>query len=341
MWLLLALIGCAPRCPDLDPIDYADDASWICLPGRDDACSEPIRTWDATADPPTLFESLPAENPAVDCFYVYPTMDWRLRGGVHTDLDDRDGALNAVRNQAARLHESCRVFVPAYRQVTLGTYAWPEKGEPCFDSAFSDVADAFEQFLLETGDRPFVLVGHSQGGQIVSRLLAERVQTDPTLQRRLVVAMPLGWPIADEGATPLCTAGDDTGCVLGFRTFLAGHASPRVSDDYAEGEHVACVSPGGDLLRGAVFPASHPFVSVPDGLRPQEGDTIVWRDSFSAECVEEDGDSALEITWEGDGDMPIDERAASGKNGTHILDLAFTQEDLVHTVAVRGAAWTP
>ena len=32
-----------------------------------------------------------------------------------------------------------------------------------WDLAFQDILSAFEQFLSETGDRPILLAGHSQG----------------------------------------------------------------------------------------------------------------------------------------------------------------------------------
>ena len=32
-----------------------------------------------------------------------------------------------------------------------------------WDVAFQDILKAFEQFLLDTGDRPIVVAGHSQG----------------------------------------------------------------------------------------------------------------------------------------------------------------------------------
>ena len=52
-----------------------NDASWLCLPGRDDACGRPLPT--AALEPAgygPVGRSAPAANPPIDCFYVYPTV---------------------------------------------------------------------------------------------------------------------------------------------------------------------------------------------------------------------------------------------------------------------------
>lgn len=41
-----------------------------------------------------------------------------------------------------------------------------------WDVAFQDILKAFEQFLLDTGDRPIVVAGHSQGlNTVVKRVI--------------------------------------------------------------------------------------------------------------------------------------------------------------------------
>ena len=71
---LLLLLAAQMAAPAAAP-DYADDANWLCLPGRADACAAPI---DATAATPRGYGKVErfarAKAPPIDCFYVYPTV---------------------------------------------------------------------------------------------------------------------------------------------------------------------------------------------------------------------------------------------------------------------------
>jgi hypothetical protein len=59
----------------------------------------------------------PAADPAVDCFYVYPTVS--NDGGMFSDLSPGPEERRTVLVQAARFRSVCRVFAPNYRQVTM------------------------------------------------------------------------------------------------------------------------------------------------------------------------------------------------------------------------------
>src|SRR5256885_9093477 len=57
------------------PNDYADAKSWLCRPGRHDACDIDLTTTVATADAKLSRETSSADASApIDCFYVYPTV---------------------------------------------------------------------------------------------------------------------------------------------------------------------------------------------------------------------------------------------------------------------------
>jgi hypothetical protein len=116
---------------------------------------------------------VPATRPNVDCFYVYPTLDMAMVPGNHTDFTDTTRMRDAARAQAARFGAACRVIVPLYRQITFDTYLVPrEEREPRLKAAFADVLDAFRWYLAHLDDgRRIVLIGHSQGAEMVVRLL--------------------------------------------------------------------------------------------------------------------------------------------------------------------------
>ena len=100
------------------PNDYADKASWLCWPGRDDACAGDNTTTVVQADGSVSTETW-AVNPAapVDCFYVYPTVS--NDPGVISDMSANAEERRVVEQQLSRLGAQCRVYAPLYRQFTL------------------------------------------------------------------------------------------------------------------------------------------------------------------------------------------------------------------------------
>src|SRR5882762_6509502 len=57
------------------PNDYADGKTWLCRPGRQDACAIDHTTTVVAADGKLARETWTADaNAPIDCFYVYPTI---------------------------------------------------------------------------------------------------------------------------------------------------------------------------------------------------------------------------------------------------------------------------
>jgi Protein of unknown function (DUF3089) len=93
---------------------------WLCKPGQQpDPCTPSLST---TVYSPKLVK-LRVEHPqrlkrpAIDCFYVYPTVSDQagLVANLNVDPAERSIALY----QAARYSQYCRVYAPMYRQLTL------------------------------------------------------------------------------------------------------------------------------------------------------------------------------------------------------------------------------
>lgn len=353
------LRDCIPA-PGSDP-DYADPAFWACRPDVDgDACDVDLRASEVLADGSVqVVDHQPAADPPIDCFYVYPTVDLRLGAGLHDDLDDHENPDRTIGIQAARFSAACRVFAPYYRQVTIGTYSARERvREACFDVAYEDVLAAFERYLaVDNQGRGFVLVSHSQGSQITSRLLRERIEGDPAVHARLVAALPIGWSLATDAGgltggsfadTPVCRSADELGCVVGYRTYAAGNEFPVENDDFREGPRSVCVhpgDPGGDgpaPLAGAYFPVDLDDATWPAGVDPAVP-YVLYRDYFEAQCVTQGDLTALEVRPH-DGDPrtnPLDFSAkiVAGTLGTHIYDVQFGLGDLVDLVGVKATAY--
>lgn len=350
---------------------YADEANWLCRPDRDDdVCTG--EDLDATAVDgelaPTAEPFEAAADPAVDCFYVYPTVS--QDEGFSADLEAAENQeVWVARNQAARLTGACRVFAPVYRQLTTSAIG-AQRGDPevaqAWEQAYGDVLDAFKHYLANDNEgRGVVLVGHSQGAGILRELISDEVDADPALRDRLVAAYLLGTTVevpAGEvvGGTfaelPLCEADDQVGCIVSYATFAADAPPPadsRFGLADTAGNEAACVNPGalggGPAMLSPYFPTS-----IPDGALAGANDEVMNRlaaldtgwvtmpDFVEAECARTGAASYLSVTI---GAAPGDRRGQDvGGNlgpswGLHLVDVNLAMGDIVALVAAQGRAY--
>jgi hypothetical protein len=356
----------APQYAGYRSARYADDALWLCRPDHPtDRCHADLTATEIHPDGSrTLVPFVPAAAPKVDCFYVYPTVDLSLTAKNHTDFADLTPMASTAAAQIGRLGEVCRVFAPLYRQVTIGTYLYLfDKGglEARLSVAFSDVADAFAHYLGQYNQgRKIVLVGHSQGAEMVVRLLRRFFETDPVLRERLLLAMPIGGnvevpPGRLTGGTfatlPVCTKPDELGCVVAYHTHRAGSDfNPRRAGP-TPGMTSVCVNPasvGNDELRpfsAAYFPTNGGGRGLLRGIQGVTTPFVVYRDYYAGKCVDGPGGYRYLAVSEAPGagdtrESPFDLKqfALDTGLGTHILDMQFPQGDLIEMVARRAAA---
>jgi pimeloyl-ACP methyl ester carboxylesterase len=340
------------------PLHYEDPATWLCRPDLPtDACRVDLDATELRLDGTRVVAAfVPAAEPTVDCFYVYPTVDVGMVPGNHDDFTDSTSMRELAHNQAARFREACRVFAPLYRQVTIATYFEPaETREPRFQMAFADVLAAFRYYLAHAdGTRKIVLIGHSQGAEMVTRLLHTLFDGDASMRARLLVAIPLGGVIdVPEGRSvggtfenlPLCTSPDELACVVAFRTYRAEHPVHSWDGPPPRGRRTACVNPadvvGNEqrLLSGAVIPTRSKF--RPDAPAAQGTTTpfILLRNFYRAQCVDgKDGFRYLAVeAAPAQGDVrtnPVnfDEVTWRSPLGLHLLDFQLPLEELVQMV---------
>jgi Protein of unknown function (DUF3089) len=358
--------ACAqPPAPIAPTARYDSAASWLCLPGRDDACA---RNVDATEIRPDLTRVVVRDTRAqgadkVDCFWVYPTVDLRLGAANHEDFSDLEPIARTTAAQVARFRNVCTLYAPLYRQITIGTYLRaPEVKRTYTAVAEADVDAAFEHYLRHyNGGRKIVLLGHSQGGEMVVHLLQRYFDGDAKMRERLLLAMPIGWPIEVpkgrlSGGTltniPMCTQPGETACIVAYRSHAVGtdvaskHATP------SPGHESVCVSPA-ELAHGAGKPFSRALlptamVAADSGLADVATPFVLLRDFYGGTCVDgPDGMRYLAVTPEPAARAAGDARKSPirfsslwlrGAMGLHILDFQFAQGDLVDLVAQRAAA---
>ena len=246
----------APAAPD-----YTDEASWLCLPGRTNAVDVCAGRLPTTALNSNGYGStgrvLPAADPPIDCFYVYPTVSRDAQDNSDFAPGPEEWAATSV--QFGRFGTVCRPFAPLYRQSTLAALLRARAGRMSptrtLDFAYRDVLAAWRHYLEHRNEgRPFVLIGHSQGTIHLSRLLSEEIENGPAAGRMLSalligfnVEVPEGEVVGGTFArTPLCTRAGQTGCVVTYVSFRATNPPPPGSlfgRAARPGMTVACTNP--------------------------------------------------------------------------------------------------
>lgn len=350
--VLLSFIGLMGGCADSDSSQpgevmenpYASEDLWMCKPGAaSNRCLELDQTTTNVYSNTSfsVFEHTPAVDPAFDCFYVYPTMDLREEPGNTEDLTDDEPVLVALYNQAARFTELCNMYAPLYHQMTVGTYDLGNyRSTEFYDIAFNDVNEAFSQYLLESENRPFVLIGHSQGSHMLLELLAQRFDSDPELRERLISALiigPLGRLIRPEGTIvpdsfdniPLCTHATQTGCIITYDSIAAGGLTDRVADSRP------CVNPtelGGNpgVLENTIWEVAN-GVPHPDNIETR---WVAYPGLYTANC-EADGFLAVDKLAK-EPDAPWPPQVMQTGDTLQTLEVNWAMGDLLRVVSTQA-----
>jgi hypothetical protein len=351
-------------------VDYAKAANWLCLPGRADVCSTPLPT---TALNPNGYGSVGrstvAENPPIDCFFVYPTVS--RDPGMNSDLAVGPEERGMVQTQFARFASVCRPFVPAYRQMTLAAVAAAAAGADMTAPgaiAYADVAAAWRTYLAEHNKgRPFVLIGHSQGSIMLQELIKREIEGKPVAARMVRAIIPGFNVLVPQGktvggtfkSTPLCTSPGETGCVMSWVSFREKNVPPEGAMfgwSPAPGMTVACTNPGRPGATGWVRLDSYFFAR---SSLPVPGGPIVWSSEgppptawlradglVSARCVNDGRRGYLSVRTNAD---PKDKRTdrIGGEVGMlgmfipgwgmHLADMAIAQGDLIAQLEALSA----
>jgi hypothetical protein len=316
---------------------YEAAERWLCRPGID---PNPCTGTDLSAaswqrDGSTTSEPFePANEPAVDCFYLYPTVEIGSEPANVTDLTDVSLELDAIRAQAARLSSVCAVWAPLYPQVNQAGRASPEAAA-LEEVAYGAVREAFDHYRAQAGGRPVVLVGSDQGADLLTRIVQERFDADPEHRDDLLSAFLVGtgriWtpPGQPVGGTfqnvPLCADRNQSTCIVSFNAYGLGAEPPDTSPLYASvpaGMTVGCANPAGldgskGQFRGAYFPttAVDAVHWVPAGLPPTEAPFVKIGEFIRGVCTDGPSFRYVEVDVRSD---PGDPRAAPALVGDRV-----------------------
>ena len=166
-----------PQNGEATSIDYADIAYWY---------------------------SIGNESHAADVFYVYPTVS------TISFIDNgsswfADISLPKVREEAndnqrfnKMLYDDYNFYAPYYRQMIFEAYNQPAKVvDSLAQIAAKDVNDAFQYYMANFNHgRPFFLMGHSQGSQVLIELLKKGMTAEQ--RQQMVAAYCIGYHVTAE-----------------------------------------------------------------------------------------------------------------------------------------------
>jgi hypothetical protein len=377
--IVLAAVAACLVSAQTTPNDYADNKSWLCRPGvQHDACDIDLTTTVIAADGKLARETWIADsNPPIDCFYVYPTVS--TDPTPNSDMTPDAAEMNVIRQQFARFGSKCRRYAPMYRQITLaGLRTMLGRGGGSAGSLsldrgvqYDDVLNAWNYYLEhDNKGRGFVLIAHSQGSFILTRLIREEIDGKP-LQARMVSAIIPGATVAvprgkDVGGAfqhvPLCHAASQTGCVIAYSAFRATMPPPantrfgKVADPSmagacanpaalggGSGELHAYLSTEGSTITGTVPPK--PWVS------PEQKIDTPWVSLpglLTAQCATNENATYLEVSVHGDSAGRRTDSIGGDVGGSanpqadwglHLMDVNLAMGNLVDIVGSQAKAW--
>lgn len=356
-------------------INYADADNWLCRPDNPRACAVDLTTTIVNADGSTKLETFAARPDApVDCFYVYPTVS--LDSTPNSDMIAGPEELNVVRSQFARLGSECRTFAPLYRQVTLTALRANLGGgtqtvAPDREMGYQDVVNAWNYYLENHNEgRGVILVGHSQGSGVLSRLIINEIE-GKDVQQKIISAMLLGATAqvpngAQVGGTfkhmPVCESGDQTGCIVSYVSFRDTIPPPANSlfGRNGQGRTAICTNPA-QLAHGHDELHAHMSNAAAEGFASNtqspwvSGNTSITTPFVSVpglitgECVNNGQFSYLKVTVNANpsdprtdtisGDVMNADGSINEGWGLHLIDANVAMGDIVTLAGRQARAW--
>jgi hypothetical protein len=335
---------------------------WLCRPGvAPDPCTPSLTTTRVSPTGQVLgVDHIAAmSNPAIDCFYVYPTVSDQKTPNANLQIDPEERSVALY--EAAYYSRYCRVFAPMYRQLTVSAILGGPPSAASVALAYGDVRDAWLNYLKNFNHgRGVVLVGHSQGSFELRQLIAREIDSKPAVRKRLVSAILLGGNVTvrqgqavggDFEHIPACSRDSQVGCVIAFSTFGSPPpANTKFGHTGSAGRQVLCTNPaalgGGSGNISPVYPTA-PFapgstiamatsqlgVKLPSASTPW----IEVPSAYSAECSSTPTANVLEITARNG--APTIKAAPDSTWGLHLADANIALANLIALVHTEAGAY--
>jgi hypothetical protein len=344
---------------------------WLCRPGLvDDPCTSSLTTTVVARDGTTrVVRASPASKPAIDCFYVYPTISGQDTINANLAIDFR--LLELAVAQASRFSQVCHVYAPVYRQITLNALEHPARITRAHALiAYDGVLAAFRDYLTHYNHgRGIVFIGHSQGAAILIELLKQEVDRKTAVRRHLVSALLLGGNLTvpkgksvggDFAKIPACRSSSESGCVVAYSSFAAkppknsqfGRTTSDAGVSLLAPHHpsrnlrILCVNPaspaGGTAALDPFFPSLVlAFLPGGGGTKALRTPWVAFPGEYEARCESSGNATWLQITRVGGSAdrRPLLTRLQDAALGLHVLDVNIALGNLVQLVRMQAAAY--
>lgn len=375
---LLALVAAPALAADAP--DYRKPENWLCRPAvgkatTADPCSGDAMASVVATNADVKLDMLPAASkPAIDCFYVYPTVS--TDAGPNSDMNADEAERVVALAQAAPFRQACRVFAPLYRQVTLAALRDRLMGKGDGGDramAYNDVKAAWADYLAhDNKGRGVILIGHSQGSGVLKALIQNEIEGKPAAQKMIAaylaghnLLVPQGADVGgDLKSTPLCRSASQTGCVVAWVSFRQEMPVPPISlfgrppAGSPAGMQVACTNPaalgGGKATLNALLVNRAGIVAngnpPPKWVKGRNIYTpfVALPGLLSGECQSRENANVLSVTVNADpadprtdtinGDVVVDGQVLQ-MWGLHLVDMSVVMGDLVNLARTQGDAW--
>jgi hypothetical protein len=353
--------------------EYADTSpvAWLCRPGTtNDPCAA-SRTTTVVVRGKIIgvgTTERDARAARFDCFYVYPTVSAETTDNA--DLLVHKEERGIATDEASRFSEACNVWAPIYRQITSttqnqGRYDTAAYGEVAYASV---LASWHEYRSKYNGGRPVVFIGHSQGTQMISRLLRQEIEPNPALRKQVLLAILVGGNVAvadppsEQGSfsqIPACRAAAQIGCVIGYSIYseqppadsrfgIPGQGASFQGKQFARtGVHIICTNPSS--LSGGPGAFDTYLRTVPSPHEMAAKDTtaanvttpwVEYRGLFSAECRRRGNATWLNVTRNGPPNGYPRLFIEAAKFGLHNYDVVLPLGNLVDDVKAAEATYS-
>ena len=215
--------------------DYTHLTSWAAhpaVPDPTDVMPPDIVSFDQTQPQ--------VHGAGIPTFFVYPTVYLkgdRWNADIHDAAHREAVQSSTIKYQASVFSAIGEVWSPYYRQMIYRGYVPRRKDnlqhiDAAFDTAYADVVRAFERFISQIPEGPYILAGHSQGTHHAVHLLREVIAKDSALSGRLLVAFLVGGEVTAENTDgfPICEHPEDINCWVGWRTVSKRHNLRKAKD---------------------------------------------------------------------------------------------------------------
>lgn len=276
----------------------------------------------------------PAEaTKAVDVFYIYPTVTGFRDPVEICDITDSvlvEGAQMVRRIQTSVFDESCNVFMPYYRQISMPKPGSDYSAIIDYISGF-DATDALDYFLNNLNEgRPFILAGHSQGAATLIALLENYMTKHPEALKRMVAAYPIGYAVThdflERTGLKFAEGATDTGVIVSWNT--EGPANQNAKN--------VTLAPGGISINPINWKRDDTYAPVSENLGSLTVTGELVCPGIADACIDTERGSVIVTTVDAKlYAIPADAADLFGPESYHLHDYGFFYNNFKQNIADR------